>query len=72
MPPSLQDTLSALSKPELVQWLRDRGVIVLRPLQRPKSVLVSLALDAHAEILRGYLPPPKRPTPKSEDSAPGV
>ena len=63
--PSLHDALSAMSKPELVQWLRNRGVIVLRPLKRSKGTLVAIALDAAAEAQRGYLP-----SPKTEDSAP--
>jgi hypothetical protein len=46
---TLHERLSGMSHAAVTQWLRDRGIFVLEPEKRPKSVLVSIALDAQHE-----------------------
>jgi hypothetical protein len=50
---SLRDALDVMTHEEVNQWLRDRGVIVLDPAMRPKSVLVLVALDWQSELNSG-------------------
>ncbi len=53
--PTLRDRLSGLSHAAVTQWLRDRGIFVLEPEKRPKSVLVNIALDAQHEHDAGHI-----------------